>query len=142
MGASSSKKEIARPKPKTFKDQLAQLKTDLLNTVEKKVEAMTEVGAGQPPIRFGHTVTQVSKSKFVMFGGAYGEPGKYKVTNDCHVFELAKQELALADSPTYPFPQEKIDWLPVESDGEVPCERASHQSCCVGDLQLVVYGGS
>ena len=50
----------------------------------QKVEVFGEV----PLARFGHTVTQVSKSKVVIFGGATGDTGKYIITGDTYVLDL------------------------------------------------------
>jgi protein phosphatase len=41
-----------------------------------KVEVYGEV----PLARFGHTITQVSKTKVMIFGGATGDTGKYMIT--------------------------------------------------------------
>ena len=47
-----------------------------------------EVFGEVPLARFGHTVTQVSKSKVVIFGGATGDTGKYIITGDTYVLDL------------------------------------------------------
>ena len=40
---------------------------------------------GEIPIaRFGHTVTLISKTLAVLFGGATGDTGKYNITGDCY----------------------------------------------------------
>lgn len=40
---------------------------------------------GEVPLaRFGHTITQVSKSKIILFGGATGDTGKYVITGDTY----------------------------------------------------------
>ena len=40
-----------------------------------------------PQPRFGHTVSLVSKTKAVLFGGATGT-GKYAITGDAYSFDL------------------------------------------------------
>ncbi len=41
-----------------------------------------------PQARFGHTMSLVSKSKVVLFGGATGDTGKYAITGDAYSFDL------------------------------------------------------
>jgi hypothetical protein len=44
---------------------------------------------GDVPIaRFGHTITPISKTMNVMFGGATGDTGKYSMTGDTFVLNL------------------------------------------------------
>ena len=39
-----------------------------------------EVRGDIPQPRFGHTITLISKSKAVLFGGATGDTGRYAIT--------------------------------------------------------------
>jgi protein phosphatase len=41
-----------------------------------------------PLARFGHTMTLISKSKVVLFGGATGDTGRYIITGDAYSFDL------------------------------------------------------
>ena len=50
------------------------------NQKVEKVDTFGEV----PLARFGHTITQVSKSKVILFGGATGDTGKYVITGDTY----------------------------------------------------------
>jgi len=40
---------------------------------------------------FGHTATQISKTKIIIFGGANGEPGKYIMTDATFLFYVFKR---------------------------------------------------
>jgi hypothetical protein len=43
---------------------------------------------GETPIpRFGHTITLVSKTKSILFGGATGDTGRYTITSDTFIFD-------------------------------------------------------
>jgi hypothetical protein len=41
-----------------------------------------------PMARFGHTITLVSKTKVVLFGGATGDTGKYSMTGETYLFNI------------------------------------------------------
>ena len=41
-----------------------------------------------PLARFGHTITQVSKSKVILFGGATGDTGRYVITGDTYALDI------------------------------------------------------
>lgn len=41
-----------------------------------------------PQARFGHTITLVSKTKVVLFGGATGDTGKYTMTGETYLFNI------------------------------------------------------
>jgi hypothetical protein len=41
-----------------------------------------------PMARFGHTITLVSKTKVVLFGGATGDTGKYSMTGETYMFNI------------------------------------------------------
>jgi len=42
----------------------------------------------QPQPRFGHTVTMISQYKAILFGGAIGNTGKFKITGDTYQCDL------------------------------------------------------
>lgn len=44
---------------------------------------------GDVPLpRFGHSITLVSKTKVVLFGGATGDTGRYSMTGDTFIFNV------------------------------------------------------
>jgi len=45
-----------------------------------------------PPETFGHTATQVSKTRLIIFGGAVKSNDAYTMTNDCYLFNIFKNE--------------------------------------------------
>ena len=47
-----------------------------------------EVYGDIPMARFGHTITLVSKTKVVLFGGATGDTGKYSMTGETYLFNI------------------------------------------------------
>ena len=47
-----------------------------------------EVNGEIPQARFGHTITIVSKSKVVLFGGATGDTGKYSMTGETFMYNI------------------------------------------------------
>jgi hypothetical protein len=85
-----------------------------------------EVFGEVPLARFGHTITQVSKSKVILFGGATGDTGKYIITGDTYGLDLIGNKWAKLDV----------------NSGVAPSPRAAHGSCQVDSLQMVVYGGA
>ena len=87
----------------------------------EKVDTFGEV----PLARFGHTITQVSKTKVILFGGATGDTGKYVITGDTYTLDLLQ-----------------FKWSKLEGAGIAPSPRAAHCSSAVDSLQMVVYGGA
>ena len=47
-----------------------------------------EVFGNFPQSRFGHTVTLISKTKIILFGGATGDTGRYSITGDTYSFDI------------------------------------------------------
>lgn len=41
-----------------------------------------------PLARFGHTITLISKTAAIMFGGATGDTGRFSMTGDTFIFNL------------------------------------------------------
>ena len=78
-----------------------------------------------PQARFGHTVTQVSKNKVVLFGGATGDAGKFSITNETFVLDVLGRK-----------------WKKLEPKGTAPSQRAAHAATSVDALQMVIYGGA
>jgi N-acetylneuraminic acid mutarotase len=82
--------------------------------------------SGEAPLaRFGHTITLVSKTKAVLFGGATGDTGKYTITGDTYLFDCITRK-----------------WKKLEPSGSAPIARAAHSSTTVETNQLVIYGGA
>ena len=64
-----------------------------------------------PAARFGHTFTLVSKTKAVLFGGAIGDSGKFIITNETYLFDFTIKK-----------------WKKLDTQGQVPSQRAAHAS--------------
>ncbi len=47
-----------------------------------------EVYGDVPLPRFGHSITLISKTKVVLFGGATGDTGRYSMTGDTYLFNI------------------------------------------------------
>jgi protein phosphatase len=41
-----------------------------------------------PQPRFGHTMTMISDTKAILFGGAIGNTGKFSITGDTYLCDL------------------------------------------------------
>ena len=78
-----------------------------------KVDAFGEV----PLARFGHTITQISKSKIILLGGATGDTGKYVITGDTYILDMITMK-----------------WQKLDGSGIAPSPRAAHGSCAVDSL--------
>ena len=63
------------------------LNPDALGATSQAVEEL-EVYGEVPQARFGHTITLVSKTKVVLFGGATGDTGKYSMTGETYLFNI------------------------------------------------------
>jgi len=76
-----------------------------------------EVFGEVPLARFGHTITQVSKSKVILFGGATGDTGRYVITGDTYALDIIGNK-----------------WSKLDGSGIAPSPRAAHGSCSVDSL--------
>jgi protein phosphatase len=92
----------------------------------EKIVQKIETTGSIPQARFGHTVTAISKTKVILFGGAIGDTGKYSITGETFCFDIVSHYWS------------KIDRV----SGVAPSARAAHASCAVEGLQLVIYGGA
>ena len=54
----------------------------------KSATQVQEVYGDVPLPRFGHSITLVSKTKVVLFGGATGDTGRYSMTGDTFIFNV------------------------------------------------------
>lgn len=86
---------------------------------------LIKVSGDQPLPRFGHTITLISKTKAVMFGGATGDTGKYTITGDTYLFDCITRK-----------------WRKLDPSGSQPTQRAAHAATSVEMFQLVIYGGA
>lgn len=84
-----------------------------------------EVNGEIPQARFGHTITIVSKSKVVLFGGATGDTGKYSMTGETFMYNIGNKT-----------------WQKLQVKGVPPSPRAAHSATNVEQMQMVVYGGA
>ena len=84
-----------------------------------------KVSGDVPSARFGHTLTMVSKTKAVLFGGAIGDAGKFIITNEAYLFDFTTKR-----------------WRQIEPNGQVPSQRAAHAATNIESLQMVVFGGA
>lgn len=85
-----------------------------------------EVSGNVPLPRFGHTMTPISKTKVILFGGATGDTGRYSITGDTYSFDIVTRTWT------------KLDRI----SGYCPSPRAAHASSVVEAFQMVVYGGA
>jgi len=90
------------------------------STIEK-----FEVRGEVPLPRFGHTITLISRSKLILFGGATGDTGRYSITGDTYYLDLSTRT-----------------WSRLRASGTQPSPRAAHASSTVDSLQMVIYGGA
>jgi Galactose oxidase, central domain len=61
--------------------------SNLNSSPSQSVEEL-DVFGDIPQARFGHTITLVSKTKVVLFGGATGDTGKYSMTGETYLFNI------------------------------------------------------
>ena len=57
----------------------------------EKIVQRIDTSGNIPQARFGHTVTAISKTKVILFGGAIGDTGKYSITGDTFAFDIASR---------------------------------------------------
>ena len=89
------------------------------------VKHQIERQSGDVPLaRFGHTCCHVGDSYVVLFGGATGDGGRYTINNDTYLVDVRSNT-----------------WKKLDDVGS-PSPRAAHCSCCVDNMQMVVYGGA
>ena len=89
-------------------------------------QALAITEGDRPSPRFGHTMIAVNKTKIVLFGGATGDSGRYTITGDTFVLDLAARRWKALTSAT----------------GVPPGPTAAHASCAIDAGRMVVYGGA
>ena len=62
-----------------------------------------DVYGDTPQARFGHTITLVSKTKVVLFGGATGDTGKYSMTGETYLFNVLTKTWTKLNGKSYLF---------------------------------------
>ena len=87
--------------------------------------------------RFGHTITLVSKTKVVLFGGATGDTGKYSMTGETFLFNILTKTWSKLNGKWI-----LLKYLFNIVKGVPPSPRAAHSSTNVEQMQMVVYGGA
>ena len=79
-----------------------------------------------PGHRFGHSISVISPTRSILFGGAIAVPN-YKITNDI-----------------FSFNNRSLQWTRVHptSNKSWPCPRAAHGATTLDNMQVVVFGGA
>jgi protein phosphatase len=85
-----------------------QKKSGIMEAAPNSVEDV-DVYGDIPQARFGHTITLVSKTKIVLFGGATGDTGKYSMTGETFLFNVLTKT-----------------WTKLNVKGVPPSPRAAH----------------
>ena len=81
----------------------------------------------RPQSRFGHSLVMINQVKVCLFGGAVGETKKINYSNDTYIYNIMT----------------KI-WmkLNINSNMNLPSERAAHAAAVNDSMQMAIYGGS
>ena len=81
----------------------------------------------KPQSRFGHSLVMINQVKVCLFGGAVGETKKINYSNDTYIYNIMT----------------KI-WmkLNINSNMNLPSERAAHAAAVNDSMQMAIYGGS
>ena len=98
-----------------------------MKTSASSLAQVVSITEGERPLpRFGHTMVAVNKTKVVLFGGATGDSGRYTITGDTFVLDLAARRWKLLNAST----------------GVPPGPTAAHAACAIDAGRMVVYGGA
>jgi hypothetical protein len=93
---------------------------------DSKVSSLITTAGEVPLPRFGHTMTPISKTKAVLFGGATGDTGRYSITGDTYLYDMISSNWKRLDNIT----------------GIAPTPRAAHAATSVEQFQMIIYGGA
>lgn len=63
---------------------------------------LVEANGTIPGARFGHTITPISPTRVLIFGGATGSSGNFSFTNDAFAFDIQKRVWKKIQSTTSP----------------------------------------
>ena len=80
-----------------------------------------------PEYRFGHTLIPITKSKVCLFGGSIGDSHKLNYNNDTFTYNILTKMW------------KKIS---IKNPKTIPCGRAAHAACAIGEGKMAIYGGS
>ena len=83
-----------------------------------------------PVAKFGHTATQISSNKIIIFGGASGNVDTYSITNECYCLDIEIGNVT------------NFNWRKLFNTGTVPCSRAAHSSTKIEDNKMLQFGGA
>lgn len=80
--------------------------TPIIGTPGNQGNAVEELDVyGEVPMaRFGHTITLVSKTKVVLFGGATGDTGKYSMTGETYLFNILTKTWSKLNGKSQKYP--------------------------------------
>ena len=95
------------------------------------IEKITTFG-NVPVAKFGHTATQITKDKIIIFGGASGNVDTYSITNECYCLDIN----TASDGTT------SFNWRKLLNTGTIPCSRAAHSSTKIEENKLLLFGGA
>jgi hypothetical protein len=76
------------PENINLNSQNKEVSGDLDLNKENKISQKVECSGKIPSARFGHTLTMVSSSKIVMFGGAVGDTKNFIFSNETYTLNL------------------------------------------------------
>ena len=88
------------------------------------IEKVTTLG-NMPVAKFGHTATQISRDKIIIFGGASGNVDTYSITNECFCLDIESEK-----SITF-------TWRKLQNTGTIPCSRAAHSCCKIEENRML-----
>lgn len=72
----------------------------------------------------GHTLTLISDSRAILFGGAVGNSNEYTITNDTYTLDLFSKS-----------------FVKIQPQGECPEPRAVHAALALENSEFLIYGG-
>ena len=79
------KKDNSQPQ-KSVKSEVNLIQNDL--DVSKLIVKVESGGGTIPVARFGNTLTPISATKVIMFGGAVGDPKRFDFSNETYSYNL------------------------------------------------------
>jgi len=82
----------------------------MTNTLQQSDWQPLEYLGTLPPPSFGHTLSQISKTKVVLFGGATGDAGKYTMTDATYVYNVFKSSWTLLEGTFLALISKKRHW--------------------------------
>ena len=86
----------------------------MLTLTYKREMELYQTTGDIPSARFGHTITSISQTKVILFGGATGDTGRYAITGDTYLFDNTLRR-----------------WKKLEVTGNSPSQRAAHGATAI-----------